>query len=231
MVVFDFRLGRGRDGPRQFLGQFEGILQTDGYTAYDQIGGPKMVHAACRSHARRYFFEAIRLNPKDPVATPIAARMDELFAIDAEARHQQLRPEARNALRQERARKLLGVIREQIETARSSALPAGALFKACNYTLTLWEKLTRFLEYPELELSNNLAEPSMRPVAIGRNWIHLGSPQAGPKIAAILSVVESYRRLKLSVRNYFAAILPGFADRPIRCLPDLSPAAWVAQHS
>ena len=45
-MVFDFRLGRGRDGPRGFLGQFEGILQTDGYAAYDQIGGPGMVHAA-----------------------------------------------------------------------------------------------------------------------------------------------------------------------------------------
>lgn len=42
-VVFNFRLGRGRDGPKRFLGQFEGILQTDGYTAYDQIGGARMV--------------------------------------------------------------------------------------------------------------------------------------------------------------------------------------------
>jgi hypothetical protein len=59
--------------------------------------------------------------------------------------------------------------------------------KACNYTLTLWDKLNRFLEYPELELSNNLAENSMRPVALGRrNWIHIGSAHAGPKIAAIL---------------------------------------------
>jgi transposase IS66 family protein len=41
-VVFDFRLGRGRDGPKRFLGQFEGILQTDGYSAYDQIGGPRI---------------------------------------------------------------------------------------------------------------------------------------------------------------------------------------------
>ncbi len=49
-VVFDFRLGRGRDGPRRFLGHFEGILQTDGYAAYDQIGGPGMVHAACWAH-------------------------------------------------------------------------------------------------------------------------------------------------------------------------------------
>jgi transposase len=47
-VVFDFRLGRGREGPKQFLQQFDGILQTDGYAAYDRIGGPKIIHAVCR---------------------------------------------------------------------------------------------------------------------------------------------------------------------------------------
>jgi transposase len=71
----------------------------------------------------------------------------------------------------------------------------------------------------------------MRPVALGRkNWLHIGSPLAGPKVAAILSVVESCRRLKLSVRDYLAAILPGLGDLPIKRLPELTPAAWVAQH-
>jgi transposase len=220
-VVFDFRLGRGRDGPKQFLGQFEGLLQTDGYPAYDQIGGPRMVHAACWSHAERYFSEAVQLNPKDPVAIQIVARIDELFAIDAEASRQRLSLEARHALRQEQSRLLLDEIRTQIEAARSNALPAGALAKACNYTTTLWQKLTRFLEYPELELSNNLAENSMRPVALGRkNWIHVGSPQAGPKVAAIFSVVESCRRVKLPVRDYLAAVLPGHCQlmKPGVCL-------------
>jgi len=230
-VVFDFRLGRGRDGPKLFLGQFEGLLQTDGYAAYDQIGGPKIVHAGCWSHAERYFSEAVQLNPQDPMATAIVARMDELFAIDAEARCQGLNVEARHALRQQQSRPLLDVIQKQIKVAGSTALLGGALAKACNYTLTLWNKLTRFLEYPELELSNNLAENSMRPVAIGRkNWIHVGSPQAGPKIAAILSVVESCRRLKLPVRDYLAAVLPGLADLPIQRLPDLTPSAWATQN-
>jgi len=103
IVVFDFRLGRGRDGPKRFLGQFEGILQTDGYTACDQIGGTRMVHAACWAHARRQFFEAVQLNPRDPVATPIVARMDELFAVDAEARRRVIGLSGRHALRQERA--------------------------------------------------------------------------------------------------------------------------------
>ena len=229
-VVFDFRLGRGRDGPKQFPGQFEGLLQTDGYAAYDQIGGPKIVHAGCWSHAERYFSEAVQLNPQDPVATAIVARIDELFAIDAGARRQALSLEARHTLRQEQSRPQLDGIRKQIEAARSMALPGGALAKACNYTLTLWQKLTRFLEHPELELSNNLAENSMRPVALGRrNWIHIGSAQAGPKIAAILSVVESCRRLKFPVRDYLAAVLPGLADCPIQRLPELTPAAMATQ--
>ena len=226
--MFDFRLGRGRDGPRRFLGQFEGILQTDGYAAYDQIGGPRMVHAACWSHARRQFFEAVQLNPRDPVATPIVARMDELFAVDAEARRRMLSFTGRHALRQERAAPLLADIRNKIETAQSVALPSSALSKACHYALTLWKKLIRFLEYPELELSTNLAENSMRPVAIGRkNWLHIGSPQAGPKVAAILSVVESCRRLRLSVRDYLTAILPGLADLSIQRLPALTPSTWA----
>jgi transposase len=49
-VIFDFRMGRNREGPKRFLGQFEGILQSDGYAAYDQVGGPKMVHASCWAH-------------------------------------------------------------------------------------------------------------------------------------------------------------------------------------
>lgn len=231
-VVFDFRLGRGRDGPKQFLAQFEGILQTDGYAAYDQTGGPRMIHAACWSHAERYFSEVVQLNPQDPIATPIVARIDELFAIDAQARQQALSLAARHGLRQEKAKPLLNLIRKQIEDADYHALPGSALAKACHYTLTLWEKLTRFLQRPELELSNNLAENSMRPIALGRkNWIHVGSPEAGPKIAAILSVVESCRRLKLPVRDYLAAILPGLADIPIQRLPELTPSSWAAQRA
>jgi len=71
----------------------------------------------------------------------------------------------------------------------------------------------------------------MRPVAVGRrNWIHIGSLQAGPKIAAILSVVESCRRLKIPVRDYLAAILPGMADVPIHRLAELTPSRWTTQH-
>jgi hypothetical protein len=79
-------------------------------------------------------------------------------------------------------------------------------------------------------LYNNLAENSMRPISIGRkNWIHVGSAQAGPKVAAILSVVESCRRLGLPIRRYLAAALPGLANRSIQSLEQITPTAQAAR--
>jgi hypothetical protein len=229
-VVFDFRLGREREGPRRFLGNFEGLLQSDGYGGYDHIGGKGIVHAACWAHARRKFFDAVKLNPKDQTSIRIVVQMNELFSIDAQARDEDLSQMDRHLLRMEKSKPLLDQIKTTIEAARADALPKSALAKACNYTLTLWNRLSRFLEYPELELSNNLAENSMRPVVLGRrNWIHLGSKEAGPRVAAILSIVETCRRLSLPVRDYLGSVLPGLGDFPINRVAELTPSAWAAR--
>jgi transposase len=126
---------------------------------------------------------------------------------------------------------VLEQIKASIETARIDALPKSALAKACNYSLTFWQRLNRFLDHPVLELSNNLAENAIRPVALGRkNWIHLGSQEAGPRIAAIISVVQSCRRLKIPVRDYLGSVLPGLGDFPISRIAELTPAAWAIRN-
>jgi hypothetical protein len=50
-------------------------------------------------------------------------------------------------------------------------------------------------------------------------------------VAAILSVVESCRRLKVPVRDYLAAILPGLANRSIQRVTEFTPAAWTARRT
>jgi transposase len=232
-TIFDFHMGRGREGPAHFLDKFEGILQTDGYVSYVRgVGGPKMVHAACWSHSRRQFVDAIKLNKLDAASISIVELMDKLFAIDARARNEKMDHTARHALRQQEAPPLLDKIYAQILELSKNVLPKSAAGEACAYTVKLWKKLTCFLEYPELELSNNLAENSMRGVALGRkNWIHIGSQQAGPRVAAILSVVESCRRLRIPVRDYLNEILPGLADRSIQQVAELTPAAWAARYN
>jgi transposase len=230
-VVFDFRMSRGREGPRQFLKRFEGLLQTDGYVAYEGLGGERVVHAACWSHARRKLVESVRLDPQDQAGVRLLELVNELFAVDAKAREENMDLAARNALRQQKAKPLLENIQARLLEGRNQALPKSSFGKACRYSLNLWDKLTRFLDHPELELSNNLAENSMRPLALGRkNWIHLGDEQAGPKVAAILSVIESCRRLKIPVRDYLGAILPGLANVSIQRLAELTPRAWTAKH-
>jgi transposase len=226
-TVFDFRLGRGRDGPKKFLGQWEGILQTDGYQAYDNIGGPKLVHVGCWAHARRKFVDAVKVNPRDAAAVAMVARMDALFLADRHAR--QLSVEERLALRREHAGSWAEEMRRECLALAKTALPKSALGQAAAYTLNMWTKLRRCFDYAEVELSNNLAENSMRPVALGRkNWLHVGSPQAGPKVAAIISVVESCRRLGVPVKEYLIGVLPGMKSRKLSEAALLTPARWPA---
>ena len=228
-TVFDFCLGRGRDGPAKFLGQWEGILQTDGYQAYDNIGGPKLVQVGCWAHSRRKFVEAVKVHPEDGEAVNMVTRMDALFLVDREARRQGMTAAERQALRREHADEWVKEIYEVCQRLRRTVLPKSALGQAVSYTLNQWPKLRRCFDYGEVELSNNLAENSMRPVALGRkNWLHVGSVKSGPKVAAILSVVESCRRLRISARKYLLDVLPGLGQRKLSEVAQLTPARWAA---
>jgi hypothetical protein len=115
------------------------------------------------------------------------------------------------------------------EDSDAVKLPQSALGKAAAYTLNMWPQLVRCLDYEDLELSNNLAENSMRGVALGRkNWLHVGSVKAGPKVAAILSVAESCRRIGIPVKEYLTEVLPGLDRRSLNQVATLTPARRLA---
>jgi transposase len=249
-VIFDFEMTRSKQVAKEFFKDYGGILHTDGYVAYEKdIGTKDLIHACCWSHARRGFIDAIKvqtkahatdakLHPTDEdlsVGTSALERavalMDDLFAIDREAREQNLSLDDRHRLRQERAPALLSELHALLSEMQASGtiLPQSVAGKAINYTLKRWVELTRFLDHTVIELSTNWAENSMRPIAIGRkNWLHLGSKEAGPKIAAIFSIVESCRKLDVPIRKYLADTLPGLADRSIHELDRLTPTAYTA---
>jgi transposase len=238
-VVFDFEMTRGREVPHKFFKNYGGILHTDGYVAYEKdVGNKEVIRACCWAHARRRFIDALKVQTKGHVADSkverVVALMDGLFAIDREALEQKLSLEDRHALRQERAPALLDELKPLLlEMLASRAyLKKSVAGQAIAYTLKRWEKLTHFLEHPVIELSTNWAENSMRPIAIGRrNWLQIGSKEAGPKIAAIFSIMESCRKLGVPVRKYLADVLPGLADRSIQSLAELTPMAYAAKQA
>jgi transposase len=228
-VVFEFRMGRERAGPENFLRDFRGTLQSDGYAAYDKIGGKGMIHVCCLAHIRRKFHDALQLHPGDAHARAVLEKIGGIYAIEREARELGLDAEARGELRRSKSVPLLGPLRELILAAQSKAPPKSQLGKACHYALKLWQRLLPIFENGRIEIDNNVAENAMRPVALGRkNWLHVGSEKAGPKLAALASVVETCKRHGIDVRAYLLDVLPRLANWPTHRVQELTPLAWQA---
>lgn len=230
MVIFEFQPGRGREGPREFLKGFRGKLQSDGYGVYDKLG-EGIVYVACAAHVRRGFVDAAKIAPLDPVPAEILARFAELYAVEKEAREAGLSPQARQALRQAKSVPVMNGLKTRLTQIRQQLTPGSKLTQACDYALGQWSRLQEYLWDGQLECDNNQCEGSIRPLALGRkNWLHVGSLEAGPKIAAIASIVETCRRLDLNLRDYLRDILPKLGPWPINRVGELTPTAWkVAQ--
>jgi hypothetical protein len=79
--------------------------------------------------------------------------------------------------------------------------------------------------------SQSIRQSNPSTVALGRrNWIHVGGTEAGPRVAAIISVVATCWRLKIPVRAYLGSVLPGLSDFAISRIAELTPAAWAARN-
>jgi transposase len=227
-VVFDFQMGRGREGPEKFLLGFRGTLQCDGYAAYDQLG-EGIVYAGCMAHARRGFVEAAKLTPQNPLPPEIVQRIGQVYAVEEKAWQTGLGPAERHALRQSQSAPLMEALKLRLVEIRQQIAPGGKLAQACDYTLGQWSRLEEYLKNGLVEIDNNWCEGALRPLALGRkNWLHLGSPEAGPKVAAIASIVETCRRLDVNLRAYLKDILPKLGDWPANRVAELTPTAWKA---
>jgi hypothetical protein len=229
-AVFEFALGRGRDVAARFLDQWEGKLQTDAYVGYEKVGGPKLIHYGCFAHARRYFVDAVKVNKNDGEAAKMVLRMDALFTVERGAVELGLTGVEKLAFRRQHGQSWLNEMHEAALWLGPRTLPKSKLGEGLQYLLKQWERLERCFQDPEVELSNNIAENSMRPWALGRkNWLQVGSVSAGPKVAAIASVIESCRRLNIPVREYLLDVLPGLAYRTISQVANLTPSRWAAK--
>ena len=170
-----------------------------------------------------------KLAPLNPVPREVLERFAELYTVEKEAREGGLSAEARLALRQAKSLPVMAVLKTRLVEIRQQIAPGGKLSQACDYALGQWSRLEEYLRDGRIEIDNNWCEGGMRPWALGRkNWLHVGSPEAGPKIAAIASIVETCRRLDINLRNYLRDVLPKLGQWPINRVAELTPSAWKA---
>ncbi len=238
LVFFDYQDSRSRDGPKDFLKDYEGILQSDGYEVYTKLGKEVHAHAGCWAHARRKFANARKAAPKEVPcrdSQDILDRIAVLYQIEKEAREAGMDAAQRLQHRENRGLAAqLEALLKAVNGIHSRVLPASQLGEACGYIQRQWGKLTVYAREGQVEIDNNWCENGMRPIAVGRkNWMHLGSQESGPRVAAILTVIASAQRLGHNVRDYLARVLPRLADPKFttRSLPELLPNCGKATAS
>lgn len=227
--VFDFHESRSRDGPRKFLGDYLGWVKVDAYGVDGGVylGNPRMRASCCLAHARRKFVEAKSSHPR--LASEALGFFGQLY--DIEDRGRPLTAEARQAMRQAEAAPLLEKLRVWADEQSVHALPKLKFGEALGYLRNQWAPLTNYVQDGRLPIDNNATERDLRALTIGRkNWMFIGSREAGPRAAILYTVVASAARHDLDVWAYLRDILErlaiGEAD-----LPSLLPDQWAATHA
>ena len=225
-VVFDFTIGRGRDGPRNFLGDFRGRLQVDAYAGYDAVlKQNRIVDVGCWAHARRRFFKALEGDQANAAAA--IAMIRRLYEVEHEATEHGLDAEGRRELRQRVSKVVLDELKPWLNALRPHVLPKSPMGDAIGYALRQWDPLTRFLEDGRLAIDNNRAERQMRTIAVGRkNWMFAGSAEGGRRAAIIYSIVCTCSLMGIEPWAYLKDALQQIAEGAAPAT--LTPRLWSA---
>jgi transposase len=227
--VYDFTESRARDGPASFLRKFQGYLHADAYGGYDQIylgSNDAIREVACWAHARRKFFEARHSSPRD--AHQILEWIRQLYDIEERAR--ELSVDARREIRVAEAVPVLDRIGARLAELDKRALPKSVLGKAVSYANNQWQALRRYAEDGRLSIDNNVSERTLRHQAIGRkNWLFLGSEQAGPRAAVLFTVLAGAKRHRIEPWTYLRELLLRLHGDDSR-LDEMLPDKWAANH-
>jgi len=187
LVFFQYRKGRGIDGPKEMLKEYKGYIHSDGYKVYDKIGlMPGISLIGCLVHARRKFIEAMNEDKER------AERAITIFRGIYLHERKSKQSEDRKAYRKKHVLPLMEELKEWMDTEQYKVLPKSAIGKAISYTINQWPKLIRILEHSRLELDNNLIENKIRPLALGRkNYLFAGSHKGAERIAMMYSFMGS----------------------------------------
>ena len=206
-VIFEWRLTRKHEEAEKLLGNYEGILQSDGYDAYPAYvrTHPGVVWIGCWAHARRKFFDAIGERPK--TATRVLQLIAQLYQLETQWDEQDI-GEKRAALRQEHFARPLARLKWLVRALQGRVLPQSGLGKACAYLLGHWAPLTGHLQHSQTKLDTNAIENAIRPSAIGKkNWLFVGHPDAGDRAAVLYSLIGSCRRYGHNPHEYLKDVL------------------------
>ena len=185
IVLFDYSKSRGTESPEKILMNYQGYLQTDGYSVYKHYASRKKInHLGCWAHVRRYYHEALDNDPDR--AKYVLGEIQKLYAIE-----KHVKEKSYDEIKDTRIKSSLPIINDLgkwIVQEFHNVTPKSPIGKALAYTINIWDSLSVYINHGGLNIDNNPVERSIRPNAIGRkNYLFAGSHEGAKRSAMFYS--------------------------------------------
>ncbi len=225
-IVYDYQETRKKEHPTKFLQGFQGYLQTDAYSGYDEVTSQDVVTSVgCWAHARRKFHDVYKTAKKQPGKAEDALKIiAKLYEYERMFKDGGLSASARKKLRLEQVAPLLERFKNWLILLRPKVPPKNPLGQAISYTLNQWKSLIVYINDGRLNIDNNPAESMIRPFTIGRkNWMFMGNSEGAKASAAIYSLIETAKANGVHPGEYLTHIFTELALTPLEKLDTLLP--------
>ena len=206
ITLYDYKPGRSGTFPKEFLKGFEGFLHCDGYQGYNNMEDIERI--GCLAHARRYFYEAIPVNPKADISGNPAVigvnYYNSLFMTERLLKGKT--PEEIKRVRNEKEAPILEEFFKWLDTLNPTG--GSRLEKAVNYSIHQKQNLLGYLKDGRLEISNNSAERKCRAYALGRrNFLFHDTVDGAEASSIVYSIVETAKMNGLNTYSYLYQLL------------------------
>ena len=227
--IFDFTLDRGRDGPLQFLKEYDQVLVADASGGYNGVvAGNRITRAGCWAHLRRKFIDAEKAAPA--IAREAVEHVRALYAIERQA--QNMMVEQRLPLRQEKSASLLAELHSRLLVWKEQLLPQHPMAEAIQYALSQWNELNVFSTDGAVPIDNNISEREMKRIVLNRkNSLFVGNPRGGRTAAILASITSTCRRHDIDPQRYLTQLLVNLPGLPSSQLVHWLPDQWKQRQS
>jgi len=221
LVLFNYEPSRNAETVKRLLqgpaGPYVGKLLTDGLDLYDiaatDLG---LLHFGCLTHCRRYYKQAQKVSelPSGRSLARVAVEdfIGKVYQVErqikalrekGERSGEPLSVEEVKRIREERSAPVMTAFKQWVDELLPGVAPKSALGKALAYTANQWEKLSRFLEHPDVPVDTNYCENQIRPFAVGRRAWLFADTQFGARASANLySLVMTAKANGLEPHGY-----------------------------
>jgi transposase len=227
MVLFYYNKGsRGYHILHEVLPGFQGAVQCDGYGAYDDLDKIKGITTiGCWAHARRKFEQALE---NDPLPARYAMlKIQELYAIERKATEGNFTPDQIKELREKESYPILKEFETWLLATAQTVLPKSPIGKAIHYTYGIYRKLIRYTLDGRYRIDNNLAENSVRDLALGRkNYLFCGNHESARRTAVIYSLMASCKVNDVNPQEWLTDVLNRIQDQKNQKMDELLPHIW-----